>query len=89
MCEYFKQQIAEIAHKMTWTHLRKGNFKIETESLLIAAQNNAIRTNYSKAKINNMWQNSKSRLYGERDETFNHIISKCSKSAQKRVQDQA
>ena len=36
----------------------KGNFNQETESLLIAAQNNAIRTNYIKAKINNTQENS-------------------------------
>ena len=29
----------------------KGNLMMETESLLIAAQNNAIRTNYIKARI--------------------------------------
>ena len=62
--------------------LRKGNFKKETESLLIAAQNNTIRTNHIKVRINKMQQNSKCRLYGDREETINHIISKCSKLAQ-------
>ena len=38
----FKRLINNISHKKTWTWLRKGNFKRETESLLIAAQNNAI-----------------------------------------------
>ena len=37
--------------KKTWTWLRKGNLKKETESLIIATQNNAIRTNYIEAKI--------------------------------------
>ena len=67
----------------TWTWLRKGNFKRETESLLIAAQNNAIRTNQIKARIVKMQQNRKCRLCGDRDETINHIISECSKLAQK------
>ena len=53
----------------------------QTESLLIAAQNNAIRTNYIKARINKMQQNSKCRLCD--DETNRHIISECSKLAQK------
>ena len=35
-----------IDNRMTW--LRKGNFKRETECLLIAAQNNTIRTNQIK-----------------------------------------
>ena len=39
---------------LTWENLdmaKKGNLKRETESLLIATQNNAIRTNYIKARI--------------------------------------
>ena len=50
----------------TWTWLRKGNFKRETESLLMAAQNSAIRTNLIKARIDKTQQNSKCRLCGER-----------------------
>ena len=53
------------------------------ESLLIAVQNNAIITNHIKAKIDKTQQNSKCRLCECRDETINHIISKCSKLAQK------
>ena len=51
----------------TWTWLRKGNLKRETESLLIAAQNNAIRTNNIKARIDKTQQNGKCRLCGDRD----------------------
>ena len=47
----FKRLINNILHAKTWTWLRKGNFKRETESLQIAAQNNAVRTNHIKAKI--------------------------------------
>ena len=39
-----------ISHDKTWTWLRKGNFKRDTESLLMAAQNSAIRTNHIKAR---------------------------------------
>ena len=42
-------KISEV--EKTWTMLRKGNFKRETESLPIAAQNEAIRTNHIKARI--------------------------------------
>ena len=55
----------------------------ETESLLKAAQKNAVRTNHIKARIDKTQQNSKCRLYGDREETINHIICKCSKLAQK------
>ena len=75
--------INNISHDKTWTWLRKGNFKIETESFLIAAQNNAVRTTHIKAGIDKTQQNSKCRLCSDRDETINHIISECSKLAQK------
>ena len=51
---HFKLQVNSISHEKTWTWLRKGYFKKETESLLIAAQNNAIRTNHMKVKIDKM-----------------------------------
>ena len=47
----FKRLINNISHDKTRTWLRKGNFKRETESLLIAAQDNAIRTNHIRARI--------------------------------------
>ena len=79
----FKRLINNISHQKTWTWLRKGNLKRETESLLIAAQDNAIRTNHIKVRIDKTQQNSKCRLCGDKDETINHIISECSKLAQK------
>ena len=78
----FKRLTSDISHKKTWTWLRKGSFKSETESLLIAAQN-AIRTIHIKARIDKTQQNSRCRLWEDRDETINHIISECSKLAQK------
>ena len=41
----------------------------KTESLLIGAENNAIRTNYIKAKIDNTQLNSNCRLCEDRDKT--------------------
>ena len=53
----------------------------ETESLLIVAQNNAIRTNGIKAKLDNTQENSKCRLCRDSNEMSNHEISECSKLA--------
>ena len=75
--------INNVSYDKTWTWLRKGNFKRETESLLITAQNKAIRTNHIKARIDNTWQNIKCWQCCDRDETINHIISECSKLALK------
>ena len=79
----FKRLINDISHQKNWTWLRKGNLKRETESLQIVALDNAIKTNHNKARIDKTQQNSKCRLCGDRDETINHIISECSKLAQK------
>ena len=61
----------------------KVKLKREAESLLTATQINIVRTNYIKAKIDNMQQNTKCRLWCDKDETVNHIISECSKLVQK------
>ena len=74
----FKRLINTIYHDTSWTWLRK-----ETESLLMIAQNSTIRNTHIKARIDKTQQNRKCRLYGDRDETINHIISECSKLAQK------
>ena len=79
----FKRLTRDISYKKMWTWLRKGNLKRETESLLIVVQNNAIRTNHIKARIDKTQQNSSCWLCDDRAETTNHIISKCSKLAQK------
>ena len=61
----------------------KGNFKRGTESFLIAANNNVITTNYVKAEIDNAQQDPKCKICGENVETINHIITECSKLAEK------
>ena len=60
----------------TW--IRKGNLQREIGSLLIAAQNNTVRTNDIKTKIDKTQQKN-----SDRNETDNHIISEFSKFAQK------
>ena len=49
-----------------------------------SSKNNAVRTNHIKARKDKAQRNSKCRLCGDRDETINHIISECSKLAQKK-----
>ena len=51
--------------------------------MLIAAQNNTVRTNHIRERMDKTQQNSECWLCGDRDETINHIISECSKFAQK------
>ena len=46
-------------------------------------QNNAIRTIHINARIDTTQQNSRCRLCGDIDKKINHLISECSKLAQK------
>ena len=49
----------------------------------MAAQEQAIRTNNIKAKIDKTQENSKCRMCGKAEESVNHVLSECSKLAQK------
>ena len=71
LCGRMKRLINNSSHDKTWILLRKGNFKREAESLLIAAQDNAVRANHIKARIDKTQQ---CRLCSDRDETINHIM---------------
>ena len=67
---------------ITWSWLKNGELKKETEGFLIAAQDQALRTNAIKAKIDKVKEDSKCRLCKEQGETIDHLINVCSKIAQ-------
>jgi hypothetical protein len=62
--------------------MKRGSLKRETESLIVAAQDQALRTNYRKTKIEKTSNDPKCRLCKEKDETVSHLVSECSKIAQ-------
>ena len=66
---------------ITWSWLKNGELKKETEGFLTAAQDQALRTNAIKAEIDKVTEDSKCRLCKEKDETVDHLISLCSKIA--------
>ena len=67
----------------TWNWMRKCDLKITTEALICSAQEQAIRTNYVKNKIDRTSDVKTCRLCKERDETISHIVSECKMLAQK------
>ena len=76
----FRKATEEVRSKRSWDWLKKGYLKKETESTIVAAQDQALCTrNLRNAK------NVKSicRVCGAADETVVHIVSDCSKIAQK------
>ena len=77
------RQTEEICSERTWNWLKQGILKKETEGLILAAQDQALRTNVIKAKIDKSQEISLCRLCGKWDETVSHIVSECEKLAQK------
>ena len=69
--------------KETWCWLRKSDLKVETEAILCAAQEQAIRMNYVKHKIVKTAQSPLCRMCDKKSETISHIVSECEKLAQK------
>ena len=63
--------------------VKQGSLKRETEALITAAQDQAIRTNCIKATIDKSQIDAKCRICRDRNETVSHIVSVCSKLAQK------
>jgi Ni,Fe-hydrogenase III component G len=66
-----------ISEEVTFLWFSKGDLKAETESEIIAAQDQAIQTKYYATKILNTETDSKCRLFQQFDETIDHIISAC------------
>ena len=72
----FARETEDQSNEDTWTWLKQESLKRETEVLLITAQDQAIRTNYIKAT-------TQCRICRDKSETASHIVSGCSKLAQK------
>ena len=62
---------------------QNGDLKSETESLIVAAQNQSIRTNWVKAKVDKTQKETLCRLCKKADESIDHVVGGCSKLAQK------
>lgn len=79
----FLRQVDEIQSPESWNWLRRGELKKETEGMLIAAQDQALRTRVIQNRIDRVNITTKCRICKSKDETINHIISECSSLAQR------
>ncbi|XP_063592543.1 uncharacterized protein LOC134769733 [Penaeus indicus] len=67
----------------TWRWLQENDLKDCTEALICSAQEQALRTNYTKFKIDKTIDTPFYRMCGNKNETVTHIISECSMLAQR------
>jgi len=66
-----------ISEEDTFLWLSKVDLKAETESEMVAAQDQALQTKYYATKILNTEADSKCRLCQQFDKTIDHKISAC------------
>ena len=78
----YLRQTKEVRSEQSWVWLQNGDLKREAESLIVAAQNQSIRTNLVKAKIDKSQKDTLCKLCKKADESIDHV-SGCSKLAQK------
>ena len=76
-------QTKEVRSDQYWTWFQNGDLKRETESLIRAAQNQSIRTNLVKVKIDKSQGDSLCRVRRIVDESIDHIVSGCSELVEK------
>ena len=79
----FRKATQEVRSKRSWDWLKKVYLKKETESIIVAAQDQALRTRYFRNAVYRENVESICRVCGAADETVAHIVSECSKLAQK------
>ena len=79
----FAKDTDDIKTNESFNWLCKGELKRETESLILAAEKQALNTSSVKARIYHLQENDKCRLCGDASENVTHIVSGCKKLAQK------
>ena len=79
----FAKDTDDIKTNESFNWLCKGELKRETESLILAAQEQALNTNSVKARIYHLQENDTCRLCGGAAGNVTHIVSGCKKLAQK------
>ena len=71
----------EVRSDQCWAWLQNTDLKRDTESRIEAAQNQSIRRNLVKVKIEKSQRDSLCRVYRKVDESLGHSVSGCSKLA--------
>jgi len=69
------EKLVDIEQSYPW--LKSGDIKGETESTIVAAQDQAISTNYFKNEILKQEIESKCRLCKQHEENIDHLTSGC------------
>ena len=77
------RQTKKVRSDQCWAWLQNRDLKGETESLIVAAQNQSLKTNLVKTRTEKSQGNSLFRMFRKVDESTDHIVTGCSKFAWK------
>ena len=80
--QFVREMSEQIDKDLSWKWLVQGDLKMQTEATVCAAQDQALRANYTKSKIDKTSANTQCRMCGERGETVQHVILECEKLLQ-------
>ena len=81
--QFSREMKEEIDKGLTWKWVIQSDLKVQTEALIFAAQEQALRTNYIKHNIDKTAESPLCRMCREKGETVQHLICECSKLAQR------
>ena len=79
--QFVREIPEEIDKNLSWKWLVRSDFKVRTEATICAPQEQALRTNYTKNKIDKTSENPLCRMCCERGETAQHKTCECKKLA--------
>ena len=71
----YLRQTKEVRSEQSCVWLQNEDLKRETESLIVAAQNQSIRTYLVKPKIDKSQKDTLCRLCKKADESIDHVVS--------------
>ena len=83
LSEEFKKATEEVRGKRSWYWLKKGYLEKETDITVVAAQDQALCTRNMRNVVYEEIVQSVCRVCGAANKTVVHIVSECSKLAQK------
>ena len=73
----FIRHTKDLSSTDTWQWFQRGELKKETEGMIMAAQDQALRTRYIQRAIDGTNVSLKCRKCNQKDETINHITCEC------------
>ena len=81
--QFVREIPEEIEKDLSWKWLVQSDLKAETEETICAAQEQALRTDYTKNEIDKTSENPLCRMCGERGETVQHVLCECKNLVQR------